>query len=498
MKKFNILAASLIAMIALACNKDNSTPGDHPLPEITVTGIQETYAVLAYKDTLRINPTVSNEELYDYFWTAYTSNFVQGTGKVPKADTLATTKNLSYKVQLNPGPYILVFNVKDKKTGVTKLVNKLMNVSTLTMNGWYLLKDKGGKTDVDFIYADGRINDWISFFNEGRSMDGGPVDAVFTPAFKMSPAAPPTEIFNALTILSEKDALICRIDNGKIVRTFDDMFFNTPATRKLQSVFQPVNQANIGLINDGKPYSMTKGTLFSNMPPNSYKISPITAVGATTLAFDENSKSVILIDGALLPNLSPAKGGELKNMNADIVWMNGYSGFRTFGMALFRKADATGLLIKLDIHYSQLIGSPINNVVPDLVVDRKTLPASHGLMNANAIGGNYDADYVYYAIANKVYLTDIATTQENLQVTLPAGENVTSIQHIKYPQPASAAPATTDFLAIATFSNGHYKVYLHKISSTGTIQPIATPNFEGDGRVTTVIYMEQGNGSRVF
>jgi hypothetical protein len=72
------------------------------------------------------------------------------------------------------------------------------------------------------------------------------------------------------------------------------------------------------------------------------------------------------------------------------------------------------------------------------------------------------------------------------------------MQHIKYPAPTSGVIYKVDYLAIATYANGRYKVWLQPISSIGTIQPLGQPNFEGQGRVSCINYLEQGNGSRVF
>lgn len=491
MKKLYFLAAGLFSILAFACTKDKSTANDGSVPSFTVSGMKTSYAVLTHKDTLRIHPTVEDESRYEFYWTAFNANFVQRSGNA-KPDTLARTKDLDYAVTLNPGPYILVFNLKDKETGVTKLLNADMAVSSLNLNGWYLLKENNGKTDFDFIHSTGRINDWIAFHNEGKSLEGTAVDAIFTPNFKMTLTAAPIDIFPAFTVLSDKDAAIYRIDNGKMMRNFDDMFFSKPATRKLQSVFQPASLSNIGLINDGQAYVMNKGTLFSTLQATTARLSPITGVGAMNLAFDELSKSVVLQVDFNFP-VMPASGAELKNMNADLVWINGYTGLRGLAMALFRKPDGSGLLYRLNVQYGFLVGSQ-----QPMIQVKTIVPQAHGLMAASVFGGNYDADFIYYALGNKVYLTDLISLQEALQVTLPAGETVTSIQHIKYPQPSTGVPITTDFLAIATYANGHYKVYLHKISSTGTIQPLAQPNFEGEGKVTTIIYMEGGNGSRVF
>lgn len=490
MKKLYFLVAGLFSILAFACTKDKTTSGDKPLPAFAVSGLQTSYSVLTLKDTLRINPAVQDESRYEFYWTAFASAFIQGSGNL-KPDTLAKTKNLNYAVILNPGPYILVFNLKDKETGITKLMNVDMNVATLNMNGWYLLKENGGKTDFDFIYNAGRIDNWIAFNNEGKSLEGKPVTAVFTPSFKMTLTS--TDLFSAFTVLSEKDAAIYRIDNGKAMRTFDDMFFTKPPTRKLQSAYQPLTASNLGLINDGKAYTMTKGTLFSTMPATTARLSPLTAIAALGMGFDEISKSLVLIDGYSFPTPG-TNAADLKNMNADLIWINGYTGGRSGAVLLFRKPDGTGQFFKLNAAYGFLAGfsSP-------LVLAKPTVPQEHGIMGASAIAGNYDNDFIYYAVGNKVYLTDVVTIQESLQLTLGAGETVTDIQHIKYPQPAQASiPITLDFLAIATYANGRYKVYLHKISSTGTIQALAQPNFEGEGRVTNITYMEQGNGSRTF
>lgn len=490
MKKLYILAAGLFALLA-ACNKDKSTFADHPLPEVVVSGLQPNYTVYTFRDFLRIDPVVQDESKFDYYWTLFSANFAPDQGLV-KPDTLAKTKKLDYEVKQNPGPYILVFNVREKKTGVTKLITTPVNISTLNMSGWYLLKDNAGKTDMDFIYPEGRINNWIAYYN-GQSLEGNFMQATFSSAMKASTAATAAQ-YNALVVLSEKDAGIYRVDNGKMVMNFDNMFYSKPAVRKPQGVFQPINTGILGLINDGKAYNMTKGGLFTTMPPSSYQnLSPITASVAMTLAYDQTKKSIVFIDNGNFPNIPAYFGDTLTNTKANLAWMAGYTGSRSIAMMLFRNPKDTGYLYKVDAHFPQLNGS--NKAV---YMAKDTLKPEHGLMKASVIGGNYDADYIYYAVGNNVYITDVVTTTERLQLTFPAGEAVTCIQHVKYPQPTASSTFTTDYLAIATYSNGRYKVYLHKISSTGTIQPIATPNFEGEGRVSSVIYMELGNGSRNF
>jgi hypothetical protein len=489
MKKLYILLFGLVILITSSCIKKTSTEIKPDLPTPVVQGYLTSYTTFTHRDTLKINPIVGDESQYEFYWTAFSGNFNVNSGVVPKGDTLSRTKDLNYVVALNPGQYTLVFNVKNKHTSVTQMITSKLVVSTLTGNGWYLLKDDDNKTDFDFIYGTGRIDNLMSFFN-GKSLTGKAIKSVYCASFKQGLKS--TDLFNVLFVISDQDAAICRIDNGKIVMGFDDMFFTKPANKKPQNVLQQQADNIIHFINDGTVYAMVKGSFFSSPPVSSYQISPVAAVGSIDIAFDENSKSVVFLDGSNYVTLA-ANGAQLKNMNASIIWVGSYPGLRGAALALFRQSSGDGLLVKMNITYGPMIGSG------NLITGSNTVPEAHGLMSADAIGGNYDSDYIYYAKANKVYMTDFASLPENLQITHPDNESVTCIQHIKYPQPLSAnVPTTTNYLAIASYNNGNYKVWLCSISSTGTIQAPAQPNFTGKGRIASINYMENGLGNRTY
>ena len=502
MKKLYILAAGLFVLLAAACNKDNST-GAGQVVQLNVTGLKDTINVYTYRDTLMLTPVVTNENDFDYYWTLFFADFnaVNGAGLV-KPDTLARTKDLNYVVLKDPGAYILVFNAKDKNNGVTKQVKMVMNITTLTMNGWYLVKDNGGKTDMDFIYPTGRIDNWIAYFNEGKSLTGDFMSAAFVPQFKTVITTNTT--YPAFMLASKNDVAIYRVDNGSMVMNFDNMFFTKPATRKPQAVFQPVSTGNLGFINDGKAYSMAKGTLFGNMPLTvngvSYSnLSPLTADIAMDLGWDPVRKSIFCYNGATYAELKVNDTNgvkKLQNVNGNLQWMAGYAGKASTGLVLFRNPQDTGYLYKLNGSFGPLFyGSP-----GKIVLNSDTLKPQHGLMNASVICGNYDVDLIYYAVGSNIYRMDVATATENLQFTLPAGETVTAMQHIKYPEPVGnpAPVSTVNYIAIATYNAGRYKVYLHSFSGTQSISAVSQPSFVGDGRISRVIYMEKGNGTRIY
>lgn len=484
----------LFSLFTYSCVKESGNEYKPNLPVPEVSGFEKSYTAFTHRDILSITPQVKDEAQFDFYWTVFSNNYTVGTGIVPKGDTITRTKNLNYEVLLNPGSYTLVFNIRNKQTRVTQMVTSDLSISTLTMTGWYLLKDDGQKTDFDFFYTGGKIENWMANFNNGKSLSGKAVKSIFAGSFKIGIKS--TDLFSVLVVLSDQDAAIYRVDNGKQVMNFDNMFFTKPDVRRPQNVLQPMADNFIQLINDGKIYVMSKGTFFANPPVSSYKIGPTGAVGSMNIIFDENSKSLIYLDGGNFVTL-PSVGNSLKNMDATAIWMAGYPALRGAALTLFRQSSGDGLLVKLNTVYGALTGSTFPGT-PVLIADSKAVPKTHGLMSAPAIGGNYDSDYIYYANGNKVYMTDLASLQENLQVTLPENETVTCIQHIKFPQPVSGAVVKTDYLAIASYANGHYKVWLQTLSSTGGIQAIGQPKFEGQGKISCVNYMELGNGSRVF
>ena len=228
------------------------------------------------------------------------------------------------------------------------------------------------------------------------------------------------------------------------------------------------------------------------LPASSYKLSSLSGVCAAGILFDKNSRSVIIVDGGNYVALG-TNGNDFKNMDADLIWIGGYAGFRNVATLLFRRDSGEGYLVRINGATSYLL----YNSAP-LIQASATVPGTHGLMSADMIAGNYDSDYFYYAKDNHIYMTDLASLPETLQVTLPSGETVTCMQHVKYPQPSSGIVETVNYFAIATYAGGKYKVWLHELSSTGEIKPAPQPAFEGDGRVSTVTYVEQGQGNRLY
>ena len=352
------------------------------------------------------------------------------------------------------------------------------------------MKDEDNETDFDFYYSGGQIHNWIANFN-GKSLPGKGLDAVFLSGMKSNPKS--TELYSAIGVVSDQDAAIYRLDDGKAQYSFDKMFFTKPAVKKPHRMLAPMN-GSVLLINDKQVYQMIKGTYFANTSANSYSLSPHAALSSLDIFFDEKSKTVIPLDNNTFRQFL-TNGDALKNTNSDLLWMEGYVYPRnTTSLLLKNTTTQTGRLIKLSSTYSNLISS-----TGQLVLMDKALERDHPLLQADHITGNFDNDIVYYTKVNKLFALNFASMQSELQITFDSQTQVTCMQHIKFPAPGSAGVVNKiDYIAVATYTNGKYKVWLYKLDSLGNLIAKSSPDFEGNGRVSHINYIENGQGTRNF
>jgi hypothetical protein len=491
MKKIHLIYAILLPVLVFSCYEDKGNYDYKELDPVMIEGLDEVYSVYTYQDVLDIRPTVSNDERYDYCWQLYPTTFNVNLRQVPRPDTLALTRELNYEVLLNPGEYILVFNARDKTTGYTEMKTVTLKVSTRNMTGWYLLKDHDGKTDFDFIYPDGRFDNWIARLNQGKQLEGNAVKALFVREFKETITS---ENLNTFVVLAERDAAIIRIDHGTIVRDYDQMFFAPPADRNLQNAVLDVAENNVYVINDGKVYFMTKAAgLFQDpVDPSTgnYHMAPFGALGMSPLFFyDVNSTTIVTYNGSAY---TPSSNDIVRNMNADLLWMEGYNNTKWYTYALFKHRESGEM---------QFVKFKNNDYYGNIsTISSMPVPPASNLIDADKVTGNYDYEILYYAKGNKIYRSNVDVPpmlESDKVITLPEGEVVTCMQHMKKPIPQSSTVISVDKLAVASHANGRYKVWLFDLQS-GDIVPLSQPTFEGEGRVTCINYVQPEGGIRIF
>ena len=139
-----------------SCVEDKGSYDHLPVNEITVTGTETTYSVLAGITELVIEPEVTGSILgkddsqYEYTW--YACKKALGSDDHTHTE-LGHEKNLKTTVILNPESYYLYLLIYDHSTDMEWVISGMtLQVSTSLTTGFYVLGEKeDGVIGMDFL-----------------------------------------------------------------------------------------------------------------------------------------------------------------------------------------------------------------------------------------------------------------------------------------------------------------------------------------------------------
>lgn len=445
---------------------------------------------------LSISPKIYPENRdYDCFWGIANKN-----NQYSIIDTLSFERNLNYTVTLNTGSYTLRFCAKDKETGIFSYTEYNLSVETDMSTGWWVLKEKGNATDVDIFTDEKRIANVVESYN-GRVLAGKPVDLAYTTNYFIFDSSTDKNVNNSVVFLaSEEDLVAVDLFTGKVLRTYEDLFYELPAQRKIQGVFK--GASDVHLIADGSLYTMPISRYspyyrqFVIKHGGDYQLSSyrVASGWCNPMLFDEKSSSFCIADRGASELLygKPEASPSHSNLNMDLIYMggrttsssggeNGYAILKVKGEEKYKLAyiDATRTS-------SDLTASAANRHC--IVLSMGDLPNTLNLVKSDIIAQNQDNDIMYFVNNNQVYSCHLETFDERLQsVEIPSGETITYMEYAKFMQPYNDTSKWFDYLMIGTQNNNGYKLYLHPIQA-GAIQP-AVKVFEGEGKVKRAIYI---------
>lgn len=188
MKLKNILYIILLlgALGLFSCVEDKGSYEHLPVNEITVSGLEKSYSVLAGITELEINPIVEgtifgkDDSNYEYTWYVCESKI--GTSE-HKHTVIGNEKKLKTTVTLNPGTYKLYLIVKDLITDMEWIISDMsLTVTTSLARGFYVLgEDVDGGVAMDFLSMPVGEDTTIirNIFNNTENLKG-PHNLIFT------------------------------------------------------------------------------------------------------------------------------------------------------------------------------------------------------------------------------------------------------------------------------------------------------------------------------
>lgn len=502
MKKINIaIGVFFMALCLVACFEDDDKYDYTELDPVTIEGIAEKYTKISHQDVLSIKPKVTTEADVEYVWELWSAK--RQLGEIPRPDTIGRAKDLEYKVTGAPGTYYLIFKVIDKKTRVSTDYRSDFDIVTVNSTGWYLLKDEGSGekyTDYDYIYDGGRIDNWIAFYNDGKKLKGEAVKSVFTASYSRETGAGMYSYSSMLIPVAKEEIAIMDLNSGIQERSFSSLFFDMPVVKDFRNIDVINAGTTLHLINDDKLYTMsTQGagsfySLFGN-----YELAPNRFNGLMSpIFFDDASKSFLYISGNNLAQYIESASAPMtsNNMDADLIWGSSVnfkvqsSGWLSYCLMKRHTVPESYVLVKISGAYNGNNSNPIKQV--------DVLSSTHGLVTAEKRAVNADYGIIYFIKDHKLYKYIIDNQHEEAILDLPAGEEVTCMQHIAYPNlMANDFGSEINCFAIATYADGKYKVWLHEFDA-GDLKPLKVPTFEGSGRVACINYVANNSSNFLF
>lgn len=139
-----ILLFATLGCAMTACVEDETVYDRTPVNEVSVEGLEERYSRMAYSDYVTIEPTITGSikgddcSSYEYTWYICRNNHTH--------DTISHEKKLNWLAEIAPGTHTLYLAVKDKESGLEKIYNTTLELSSPFTRGFLIFGNRP-KTD---------------------------------------------------------------------------------------------------------------------------------------------------------------------------------------------------------------------------------------------------------------------------------------------------------------------------------------------------------------
>ncbi|MFR3330231.1 MAG: PKD-like family lipoprotein [Odoribacter splanchnicus] len=508
MRTIYLFFLALLPIWCWSCYDDKGNYDYHELNQTEVTGIEPVYR-RDLLSRLSVNPVIQSEDknrTYDYVWMTFKESGAK------KIDTLSKARELDWLVSADPGIYKLVFEYRDKQNGVVNYIESQLTVESEYFRGWYVMKQKGETTDIDFFSPELQ-NSGLIQKSRGEALAGKPRSLSFLEDYAyIDEEQGVLEKNNACVIVvSGKELQMVRISDLKMVGDFHSLFYEQ------QGVVAPGKwfggSEEHGLVNDGKVFTIDVhgaplgAAKFAYAKVGDYELAHLMTKNGTMspLFFDTKSCKFCTV-ARNNPNLIYLKSDESSKFPEVYPDQEPiYAGFLDEGMweggkgyVVMQKKDAT--------HARSILHFDLNCLVyfdPDFLKNRITaiddIPLESELAQAECFGMNRTYQMLYFSKGDKLWYYDLQNKREQEvkrtsgQPAIPAGEKIVMIKHIIFDDSYSAPDDYTNKLVIATGNGNTYKLYLFE-----TMADKVKDNpeiYQGEGVPSEVMFMSSAMGA---
>lgn len=415
----------LVSSAFVSCADDEGNYDYTEVNQLNITGIEDRYEVEQFSD-FSISPTVTgslsfNESDYSYMWFIYRYNSKE------KPDTVSYEKNLNVEIAKAPATnYALVFQVTDNVTGRVAYKRSNLTVVNTYSKGLAILSDVEGMAQVSFINSLDNITENAFEAVNGRPAGRGPIGIWL--------AGRNSNSDQMIVISTEDSVLCCNNIDFSYTMNFQDMFFFPSSPGRLEAIMHGSYAFDEYAVVDGKVFkrdiyvwSDATNTLpkFTTYLPAPGRIAPYNFFrdNITGYFYDVENKRFVYDNYSNLEPLSQGYGNEYWDacdVGMDIVWgdvvlVDGQSLLRTV------MRDASGKCYLL----WGIKGSDFDMETYDswnFIVPSGKREITGDMANAKVFAiSSVDANYLYYAVGNKITCVSVITGNVISEFTVDGG-----------------------------------------------------------------------------
>lgn len=438
-----------LMLLVPSCYKDdgNYSYTDVESIQIDTTGIglNSNYFTVNYGDTIKVSPTIEydNSANISYSWKLipypYEEETVGNTTQYPEAVEIATTLDLEWIVDVEPGGYRYYLEVYDSVSGLTSSMypNSYNYLNVISADSFYalmLLSEYDGSTDIDVYYTPLALifsGETTTHFYSNKH--GG-----------MIPGNPKLISYSSegyYYTFTDQEGL--RLDQNDFLTMddFSNMFYEIP-TLNAQDYRYVSNQEL--LINDGKLHvlnqNLSNDRKFSSPIAGDYKAYPYitqknTYSNTSSIAcviFDEQSKS-------FKPYYSGASELTSFGTASDEAYVDA-NDLPSEPLAIFTyDREKTGVILKDEegktaLWLFNMFSEDDSNLSGNGSRSKIDLSACEDIDNATMFYAEPSGTSFHYATEFAVYGFSITSGEStsNKVYDLPEGDEVTCIYSLKY------------------------------------------------------------------
>lgn len=489
-----ILLLLSCGLILLSCYEDKGNYDYGIVPDGAFEEIPDKYVVLRH-EYITINPVVTiqnGEDEYDYQWYLYEGN--------KKVEVIGNEKDLNFQMtKVGKDDYSIVFEAVSRTTGVPYLKAIKLEVVTVWLWGWYVLKTIDGKTDMDYYSIPDIMDNMeeLSVHNllqssSGYQMEGEARRICYTNLYREpNPTWGYYEESTRLLLMSSDEMLVYNSRDGAISRYTDDIFYSVPAEKDFRKAFGTF--LDIYLVNAGKLYKI-KGDMYNVGRFGNCVFAPGGALDDYTLSeyvaglnngliivFNETTRSFLTMgftEGTLREcrNNSELPQYPLSGMDYDLLFMNGHIKIGTASALMKHRTKNEYIMLELKIspRSSPKLESHLVNVTE--------INPGHPMLKAKSLVANSWIPYIYYSNDTEVRITDSSGQQDQFLWAASDGATITGIDF-------DVDHNLSSTLLIYTQKGDEYAVYIYCVDDFNDGMFVDDEPFtvlRGSGRVVDV------------